>query len=236
MRAMVIWNPKYSMYDGVLDGKVLSRCKTPQKVVDYFTKRTIACIVPDIDITSKVQPVHTFLPKSPLVGKPVRTAVRDQILADVHETIEHAKRLFGDKIRLEPKVSFFDNSARGGWANYVKHEVAFNEVLASENPLTFKNTVQHEIAHLITKQLYPWGKAHGKEFKHIFRSLGGNGSRTHNYDTSSVKQKRSYTYSVVKCSCQEHKVTPKRAETKILRCKLCHTICVPTGRTVSVTK
>jgi predicted SprT family Zn-dependent metalloprotease len=230
MRAQIVWNSKYNKYDGVLNGKVLSRCAQIGKVSSYFAARNI-----EWDITKEVSP-RTILP-SVLFGAKTDDSVRDRLRVEVAEVLEHAKKIFGNKINLNPEVKFYSRGTIAGKAHYRDMSVAFNEVLAKENPTEFNNTVIHEVTHLIVKQVYPSASAHGFEFKHVMQSLCGNGKRCHSYDVSSVKEKRSYTYYIVKCSCSEHKLSKqKAAKASILRCKKCHSNCTNTGKTVVVTK
>jgi SprT protein len=109
----------------------------------------------------------------------------------------------------EPKVEFFNTTKCAGKAYYLSHKVSFNTVLAKDNPDEFENTISHEIAHLVTKMIYPNAKQHhGPEFKKVHQWLGGTGSTYHQYDTSGVKVRKVKTYTYV-CMCQKHKVSAK---------------------------
>lgn len=232
MQATVVWNPKYGKYDGIHAGKVVSRCSTVPKVREYFLVRGFAesniMVVPFV-----TKPAQTILPKAVFA---TNDQVRDRLRMEVAMVVDHAKRLYGNKISLNPAVRFFNRGSAGGRAHYRDMSVSFNEVLAKENPVEFNNTVIHEVAHLVVKQIYPLAKPHGKEFKHVMISLGGNGKRTHSYDVSSVKQQRSYTYHVIKCGCKEHLVSKARAfRAASLKCKKCGTRCEYTGKTVTRT-
>lgn len=108
-----------------------------------------------------------------------------------------------------PVVSFYRKGAFAGRAWYAKHLVEFNEVLASENSNTFMDTIIHEVAHLITKKLFPFAKqAHGPEFRSVCAKLGGSGDRCHSYNTASVKIVKTKTRYVYTCGCNNftHKV------------------------------
>ena len=88
-------------------------------------------------------------------------------------------------------------------ANYSSNLLNFNQVLLDENTEDFiKQTVPHEVAHLIAGTVFPKiirrmvegriikGSPHGKEWATIMRMLGANPNRCHNYDISSVVRKR----------------------------------------------
>lgn len=135
-------------------------------------------------------------------------ATRTTLTLQVAEVWQKVGALFPDFQHIAtPRVEFYNRGCTAGKAYWIQHKVAFNEVLAEENPGKFMNTVIHEIAHLVTHKLFPQASAHGREFKMIMRKMGGDGERCHTYDTSSVrvvKTKKRYVYS---CGCKEHRVT-----------------------------
>lgn len=137
---------------------------------------------------------------------------RDQIKQAVVEIYEKASRLFNLKNPSVPDVSFFSKSGTAGRAWYAEHRVEFNEILALENPETFMTTIAHEIAHLITDQLYPNAKQHhGPEFKYVMESLGYDPRTYHSYDVSSVSTRRvkiRYEYVCVECGKTYEVATP----------------------------
>lgn len=226
MKATVVWNEKYSKWDGIHCGKVVSRCANPDKVVEYFLKRGF--------ISANVTVINskTSAPKKVKTVVANGKSVRDRLIAETMDVVKSAKSVFN--VDLNPAVRFFNRGTVAGKAHYKDMSVSYNEVLAEENPKTFNNTVIHEVAHLVVRKLYPYASAHGKEFKFVMRSLGGNGERCHSYDVSSVKVKRSYTYHVVKCDCGEHKVSKARAmRASNLRCKKCGSRCTYNGKTVT---
>lgn len=110
-----------------------------------------------------------------------------------------------------PAIAFDIQGCNAGRATYSKHLVSFNQVLARENPETFNNTVIHEIAHLVCKKVYPWVNAHSREFYGIMAKLGGNPSRCHSYDVSSVKRSKTVVRYEAKCACQSHWLTSNLA-------------------------
>jgi len=111
----------------------------------------------------------------------------------------------------EPIVTFFNTTAKAGVAQCSTHTVSFNTVLAAENSTEFENTISHEIAHLVTRMLYPNAKQHhGPEFKRVHQWLGGTGETYHTYDTSSVKKTRNVTTYKYTCNCTTYEISAKR--------------------------
>jgi SprT protein len=119
----------------------------------------------------------------------------EQLQMDIKQHLIERVAYYSDVVRKKlPKIEFatpsvhFDCKGRtSGNATYATHTVGFNTVLAEENREAFDNTVIHELAHLVTHKLFPYAKqSHGPEFKRVFRFLGGNGKRGHNYDVTNV--------------------------------------------------
>lgn len=89
-----------------------------------------------------------------------------------------------------PTVIFYNKGSNAGWAESTSNVVAFNEILAKENPIEFKDVVIHELAHIVTDKLFPNAtRMHGQEFKVVCRALGGTGDTKHDLDISRVQVK-----------------------------------------------
>ncbi len=210
--ATIVYNPKYGKYDGVLNGKVVSRCATVQAVTKYFSDRGV---------------VAAYLPVVALPGHDKRVDTDPD--ADLKRWLKEeseivwalAKRLFPNLDRGMPDVFFFSNGTTAGKASRTMHWVSYNTTLARTNRSEFKNTVIHEIAHVVATNLYgAYIRPHGREWSYVMTILGGNAKRTHSYDCSEVKgAHQRYT---VYCSCGEHEVT-KRSLNRLwaYKCKRC---------------
>lgn len=157
------------------------------------------------------------------------------IRQSVKETVELAHRVFPNLKMDIPQVEFFHRGTKGGVAHLTENKIKLNAVLAAENGDKFKNTIVHEIAHIIAYKLYG-ERGHGYTFKSVFLHLGGNGKRTHSYDVSSVKQKYTKRRHEYTCNCsgkfywlsaQKHRQL--RTSPSRWFCKVCKTL-VPTGK------
>lgn len=116
---------------------------------------------------------------------------RTELVAKTAEIWDKANKLFNLKNKALPVIGFFSKSGIAGKAHYAEHLVKFNEILALENSDTFETTIAHELAHLVTGQLYPNAKQHhGPEFKAVMERLGYDPRTYHSYDTKSVSTKR----------------------------------------------
>jgi SprT protein len=104
-----------------------------------------------------------------------------------------------------------DLKKTAGLAYLRLNKVEFSSQLLIENSESFlKSTVPHEVAHIITKILYPRSKQnHGPEWKNVMMMLGAEPKTYHSYDISScVKEVVTYRYS---CRCGEfHHLTKRR--------------------------
>jgi predicted SprT family Zn-dependent metalloprotease len=152
---------------------------------------------------------------------------RKQIIAKVIEVVALANQKFPSAKIAVPTVDFYRKGRAAGQAWQRRHHLAFNEVLAKENPDTFYETVIHEVSHLVVPKTHPYHKqAHGPEFKYVDRVLGGRGTRCHSYDVSSTAVRKTKTRYEVKCSCQSHWVTKKtwqdsKNPNREVKCKVC---------------
>lgn len=134
------------------------------------------------------------------------TLVEDKII----ETMLLAQSYYRRTFDL-PTVSFDLNSLKIAgqafwWKNHIKINPRFLENFSEK---TINYVVIHEVAHLITKKLFPAAKqAHGPEFKSVCRVLGISDSTYHSMQLPEykelIKNKRPYIYS---CDCQTFNLT-----------------------------
>jgi len=122
----------------------------------------------------------------------------------------------------KPRVRFDKRGTTAGTAHGSKWELNFNMVLLNENVEHFvKQTVAHEVAHLIDHQVYDSHAVrydnigrrkkrspHGANWKRIMTVLGVPADRCHNMDVSNARVSRckSETFDY-KCTCCQ-KVLP----------------------------
>ena len=109
----------------------------------------------------------------------------------VKEVYAKAEVEFKREFKL-PLVGFRLMGRTAGWAYYVENKIEFNSVLLVENEKDMlEDTVVHEIAHLISWQVYGReGRGHGWMWKSVMNRLGVEPTRCHDYDTTMVAQGR----------------------------------------------
>jgi SprT protein len=167
---------------------------------------------------------------------------RVSIVRLVKQVVERAKVVLNVEIET-PDVTFDVRGKVAGRAYFTRsrsrNRVDFNLPLALLNTDTFFETVIHEVAHLVTYEMYPQATAHGPEFKSIDSVLGGRGTRCHSYDVSQTAIKKTRKRHIAKCDCKEYVITAKRVTLmkKGMRysCNLCSGRLVLTGKTKLVT-
>lgn len=148
---------------------------------------------------------------------------KEEIIAYAHSEYLHAKRLYKITFPM-PTIGFYEKTGIAGKAYSLLNRIEFNIVLAEENSEEFKNTITHELAHLIADCIFPNKKqAHGPEFKSIMRDMGADPSTYHKYDVSSVSTKRLKTRYIYTCKCAEpHELTSQsHMKSMIYTCKKC---------------
>lgn len=103
-----------------------------------------------------------------------------------------------------PVVKFDLRGTVGGKADYRNNYILVNQTLCAENfDHYLKQTIGHEVAHLIAHALYPFKriKPHGMEWQGVMRAFGLPADRCHQYDVSNARARNveRITYS---CNCK----------------------------------
>lgn len=127
--------------------------------------------------------------------------------------IDQASKHFLHQFR-QPQLSYKLRGKCAGKAYLTRWEIRLNPVLFAENPQAFLNEVlPHEIAHLLTYQLFGKVKPHGVEWRSLMREVFHlQPKTTHSFDVSTV-QGTGYAYL---CQCQTHYLTIRR-HNKVLK-------------------
>lgn len=117
-----------------------------------------------------------------------------------------------------PTVDYNLRGNTAGTAKYGYHHISLNSDLLNENKdLFIKQTVGHELAHLIAYHVYPLvSTPHGKEWKRVMRAIGLPAIRCHTYNTdkAAVKHKVKYQYA---CACRRDIVLSSVRHNRIVR-------------------
>jgi SprT protein len=135
--------------------------------------------------------------------------VKTLVANKIEECYEMAEKLYR-KSFPRPTCDYLKKGSTAGVAYLRGNRVSLNLVLLLENPEHFiKQTVPHEVAHLIAWQVYQCGN-HGRGWKNVMKlCFNLEPDRCHTYDVSNVKRIRKalpkYLY---KCGCTEYKVGP----------------------------
>jgi SprT protein len=120
----------------------------------------------------------------------------------VREQLEYAFKKFDVKISPNCVNITYDlkgkTAGRASQRNIIQLGLEFNkEAIASNYDDMVKNTIPHEIAHLIAFVRPEFGaKGHNKVWKKICIILGGNGERCCSYGLTSTKNVRKFLYEV----------------------------------------
>ena len=114
-------------------------------------------------------------------------ALRADVRAKVAEAIRVARMVYRRHFDM-PRVSYTVRGAVAGKASFTGWEVKFNATLLEENAEEMvKDTVVHEVAHLVTRAMHGSEvSSHGEEWKSVMRSLGAAPTRTHSFDMTNA--------------------------------------------------
>jgi SprT protein len=150
-----------------------------------------------------------------------------QLKYETVKTISHCINRAQDVFKrpfTHPTLNFKLRGRAAGKAYLHLNEIRLNPVLFSENQHEFlTQVIPHEVAHIITHQLYGRVKPHGKEWQAIMnRVFGLPAQTTHNFQVSSVEGKTFEYY----CRCTKHLISLRRHNKVIrgqaqYRCKKC---------------
>lgn len=125
----------------------------------------------------------------------------EQLLARVEACYQQAEAFFKRPF-TRPAVSFQLRGQKAGVAHLTENRLRFNPQLYRDNRDDFlKQTVAHEVAHLIAHQLFGLTiQPHGKEWQLIMRGVYGlPPQRCHSYEV----QRRRVSRYIYRCGCPE---------------------------------
>ncbi|MBE2895807.1 SprT family zinc-dependent metalloprotease [Pasteurellaceae bacterium HPA106] len=127
-----------------------------------------------------------------------------------------------------PSVLYNVRGLKAGVAYLQQNEIRLNRTLLEQNPEEFiRETVPHELAHLIVYQHYGRrAKPHGQEWRFVMEEVFKLPANVcHEYDTTSVRGK-TVEY---QCDCQIHQLGIRKhhriqSQSAVYRCRKCKSV------------
>lgn len=124
--------------------------------------------------------------------------LHNQVMACLRKHLTQANQLLNTEYK-EPKIGYKSKGSIAGSAILNRWKIQLNTTMLCENGEKFiEEVVPHELAHLITFQIYGKVKPHGKEWQYIMSEIMKQHPKvTHNFNF----KRKEYVYL---CDCQEH--------------------------------
>ncbi len=90
-------------------------------------------------------------------------------------------------------------------------QIRYNLAMALQQPEAFlRETVPHEVAHVVTKLLHPKAKPHGPEWRSLMQYLGvTEPERCHRFTLTKGIERRQRQW-FYRCTCREHLLSTTR--------------------------
>ena len=143
----------------------------------------------------------------------------------IAECYEHTKQVFEN---IPPMSFCWDSKMRTsvGWAKCSALAIGLNARLLIDEPVELKDTIYHEIAHIVNHYLYQ-GKDHDAQWQDVMGRLGRKPSRCHAIDVSKIK--RRWKRYAVRCNICEKQwqmtsVKARKVMRGALKCRPCNKI------------
>jgi SprT protein len=157
-------------------------------------------------------------------GPSVRTIT--EVNAKMDECYAILEKHFGVKLS-RPTVRYDLEGHVAGYALIRENAIRLNlHLISTHRDDMINNTLPHEIAHIVTYQIYPSATAHGRHWASVMWVLGLPADRCHTYETKAARvRKREYHY---ECGCPEGHLVTKTIHNRIQQgrmytCRKCHT-------------
>ena len=165
-----------------------------------------------------------------MADTPTSEYLKNQVIAECHKYIDIVNKTFDLNLKY-PMITFDLNTTGAGKSLGVEHAIKFNPYFLVQNSDEFlKNTVPHEVAHLVEFVKYNT-MGHGRQWKHIMWLFGvENCERCHHYDTVGLEVvKKNIQKIKYECKCGILLISKRRhnkivKEDMMYRCKKCGTL------------
>ena len=146
-----------------------------------------------------------------------------QVLRRMQQGLQLAQDYFNRTFPI-PAINYQLRGVKAGVAYLQRNEIRLNPILLQENSAQFiQQVVLHELAHLITFQMFGHVKPHGAEWQKVMNEVFHLPADTcHQFDVSNV-QGQTFAY---RCACQTHQLSIRRhnkiqREQTQYRCRQC---------------
>ena len=137
----------------------------------------------------------------------VTLELHKRVMNHIYDILDKADKIYpgnGFSTLVTPVTYRTDMKTTAGFAYPSLKRIELNATIFLANIENFfDDTIPHELAHILTRMLYPTAKqSHGPEWKSVMRNLGFSPTRCHSYDVTSINRDNA-KLSRYTCQCND---------------------------------
>lgn len=129
----------------------------------------------------------------------------------------------------KPRIEFKSKGRAAGIA--WKGRIVIDTFIGGQDIAELKNTVLHELAHVVVMHLFPSASSHGREWQRVMGLLGEKPRRCH-YLKSKPAREKIYHVAVCDCAGRERFISTRNKNSYRYTCASCGAPVRYTGETV----
>lgn len=132
----------------------------------------------------------------------MKTETKEKVAKRVTELLDKASANWPQCFFSTPTIEYNLQGDVAGYAAYSRNAIRLNAELLAKNEEDFiKQTVGHEVAHLVARRVYSWkiSRSHGIEWQRVMQVFNLPADRCHSYETTPARVHKTHECLCSKC-------------------------------------